>query len=38
MPWIVAVDDVMYLSTKHFLGPHVWNAPGAEWLVVPRPR
>ena len=35
MPWIVAIDDVMYLSTEHFPGPHIWNEPGAECWSYP---
>ena len=30
MSWIVALKDDLYLSTEHYLGPHIWNEPGAE--------
>ena len=25
MAWAIAQDDVLYLSTAHFMGPHIWS-------------
>ena len=35
MPWIVSLDDMLFVSTTHFLGPHLWNEPGAECWSYP---
>ena len=42
MAWVIVQDDVLYLSTAHFLGPQIWNEPGVDcWsmegdlIVVP---
>ena len=35
MSWLVALEGVMNLSTAHFLGPRIWNEPGAECWSYP---
>ena len=31
--WAIAQDDVLYLSTAHFMGPHIWSEPGSQAVV-----
>ncbi len=34
MAWVITQDEVLYLSTEHHLGPHIWSEPGvACWSL-----
>ena len=34
MAWVITQDEVLYLSTEHYLGPHIWSEPGvACWSL-----
>ena len=28
MAWVITQDEVLYLSTEHYLGPQIWSEPG----------
>ena len=43
MAWVITQDEVLYLPTEHYLGPHIWSEPGvgcwsleSDRVVVPR--
>ena len=34
MAWVITQDEVLYLSTEHYLGPQIWSEPGvACWSL-----
>ena len=30
MAWVITQDEVLYLSTEHHLGPHIWSEPATR--------